>query len=147
MNERGEGTPKNISEAVRYARLAAAKDEAAAVCNLGVYYYHGNGVEKDLERAFNYFIRSMTIGGHAAAYTWLGVCYENAEGVAKDMSKAVVYYTKACTAGDSYGALNLGKCYMYGKGVARNFLTAEKYLTLAKERGNPHAQSYIDKLP
>ena len=39
------------------------------------------------------------------------------------------------------------KCYMYGKGVARNFLTAEKYLTLAKERGNPHAQSYIDKLP
>ena len=46
--ENGDGVDKNMTEAVRYYRLAADQGYADAQYKLGVCYFSGDGVKKDL---------------------------------------------------------------------------------------------------
>ena len=55
--------------------MAANQGDAAAQYNLGVCYYNGEGVTKDIKEAARLF-KLAADQGDARAQCYLGVCYE-----------------------------------------------------------------------
>ncbi|WP_254557762.1 tetratricopeptide repeat protein, partial [Salmonella enterica] len=47
----GEGMPKNLPEAYKWIKQSADQGNAQAHYNLGLMYWNGDGVEKDLNKA------------------------------------------------------------------------------------------------
>ena len=59
---------KNISEAVTWFERAARQESALAQNTLGLMYYTGNGVEKDVHRAALYFRQAAASGDMNGEY-------------------------------------------------------------------------------
>jgi uncharacterized protein len=65
------------------------------MCNLGVMYGNGQGVEQSYKKAFEYFEQAAHLG-YADAQFHLGVMYSNGLGVERvDIAKAKEWWTKA----------------------------------------------------
>ena len=64
-------------EALKFYRLAAEQDYAAAEGSLGLMYYQGRGVPQDDAEAVNWF-RKAAEQGHAPAQRTLGFMYARA---------------------------------------------------------------------
>lgn len=77
---------------------ATALGDSEAMATLGLAYYKGEGVEKDLATARGWLEKAAD-AGNAAVLTTLGTMYLNGEGVAKDPEKAFELFTKAADAG------------------------------------------------
>ena len=61
---------------------------------MGFRYYNGEGVEKNMTEAVEWW-RKAAEQGHAKAQFILGDCYYKGEGVAKDKTEAVGWWRKA----------------------------------------------------
>jgi TPR repeat protein len=61
---------KNYEEARRYLALAAAAESAPALLDLGKMYLWGQGMDKDLQKATEYFKRSADAGNISAKAQW-----------------------------------------------------------------------------
>ena len=79
---------------------------AAEQADLGLAYYDGNGVPKDLEKAAYWFTKAAE-QGNAPAQCNLGFCYSKGEGVPQDKNKAIYWYTKAAEQGHAGAQQNL----------------------------------------
>ena len=127
--------------------------------NLGRCYQNGEGVEKDLKKAVQYYTLAAN-QEHANARCNLGRCYQNGKGVEKDLQKAVEYYTLAanqedaetqnraiCENGEGVGnadaQCNLGRCYESGQGVEKDLKKAVQYYKLAANQGHLFAQNNL----
>lgn len=55
MYHQGQGVLENDETAVKWYTLAAQQGLAEAQANLGVMYQHGNGIPKDIDRAYMWF--------------------------------------------------------------------------------------------
>ena len=73
--------------------------DANAIYGLGVCYYNGRGVTKDLSEAFKCFDKSYRWGNKSAAFI-LGKCYLYGQGTSKDFVKAEEYLTEATDQGN-----------------------------------------------
>ena len=118
--------------------------DADAQFNLGLCYYIGEGVDKDLEKAVYWYSKAAEQGRASAQFN-LGICYENGEGVDKDLEKAVYWYTKAAEQGDADAQGNLGLCYENGEGVTKDHEKAMYWCSKAALKGNATAQSNLGK--
>ena len=65
---------------------------------LAICYYNGTGVEKDEQKAVEWYKKAAE-QGYASAQFNLAVCYENGTGVEKDEQEAVEWYKKAAEQG------------------------------------------------
>ena len=61
-----------------------------SICNLGVCYENGYGVEKDLDKALEYYFSAVEKGDGQSAYN-LGACYYNDENKICDKVKACAW--------------------------------------------------------
>ncbi|MGR3512166.1 MAG: tetratricopeptide repeat protein [Paracoccaceae bacterium] len=88
-------------EAAREALLPAARSgNADAEELIGVMYALGLGVEKDPERAFEWYLRS-SLKGHPGAQSGLGWYYELGLGMpAPDLVRAYLWYGLSSIGGD-----------------------------------------------
>ncbi|QMU59736.1 MAG: sel1 repeat family protein [Boseongicola sp.] len=88
-------------EEARIALLPAARSgNADAEELIGVMYALGLGVEKDPERAFEWYLRS-SLKGHPGAQSGLGWYYELGIGMpAPDMVRAYLWYALSSIGGD-----------------------------------------------
>ena len=120
----------------------AKQGDAKAQFYLGVCYYNGEGVEKDLTEAVKWY-RKAAEQGLAEAQCNLGVCYDYGEGVEKDITEAVKWYRKAAEQGDARAQCNLGVCYAKGEGVEKDLSEAVKWYRKAAEQGYADAQFYL----
>ena len=77
---------------------AAAQGYTQTQHNLGVCYYNGRGVEKDEQKAVEWYQKAAE-QGYAQAQKNLGVCYRHGTGIEKDEQKAVEWYQKAADQG------------------------------------------------
>lgn len=75
---------------------------ATAMFNLGAFYEFGIGINKDLEKAVEWYQRRAD-KGDAAAMIQLGLCYFNGNGVEKDSKKAVEWYQRGADNGNTNG--------------------------------------------
>ena len=90
-------------------------------------YEKGKGVEKDMKKAFEWFLKSAE-NGNAKAMNNVGCCFSNGEGVKQDMTKAFEWWLRSAENGNTNGMNNVGWCHCVGQGV-------EKDLTKAFEGG------------
>lgn len=86
----------------KFASLAADPSESAnnprAQNYLGMLFYEGRGVTRDLAEAVKWFRRGAR-QSNAQACQNLGICYQAGLGVAKDIPKAVILFRQAVERG------------------------------------------------
>ncbi len=133
------------SEAMERLREAAEHGNAGAQCDLGVCYYNGDGVSKDMTEAVKW-CRKAAEQGNASAQFNLGLCYDEGYGVSKDATEAVKWCRKAAEQGLAQAQCNLGVCYANGWGVSRDQKKAVKWWRAAAEQGHSEVQEALKRL-
>lgn len=123
-----------FSEAMTYYRSAAEKGYAEAQLNLGVCYYYGRGVERNLPEAKKWFQAAAEQENSQAQYN-LGLCYYE-DG---DYTKAAEWYRKAAEQGHDGAQALLAVCYLNGVGVEKNYAEGDKWLRASAAQGNVEA--------
>lgn len=123
----------------------AERGNAEAQFSLGVKYYKGKDVTKNLREAARYF-KLAADQGNASAQSWLGECYFDGEGVQQNYQEAVKYLKLAAEQGKSRAQYYVGYCYSNGKGVPVNYEEAAKYYKQSADQGYSYAQVGIANL-
>jgi TPR repeat protein len=140
----GQKVAVDLIKATAYYQKARIQGNATASRNLGINYYHANGVPQD-------FIQSRQLLEEAEArgyqdgemYNILGVIYGEGKGVFANRVKANAYYEKARALNGSAGAsCNLGHNYYDGVGVPRDYIKARQFLEEAEARGYQSIRMY-----
>ena len=97
---------------------------------LGSRYFHGIGVQQDLEKAAEYSAKGCELQNDSACGTLetigsLGsIIYYNGRGVSKNVAKAVEYYTKGCELQNEFACEGLERSYSGNQDVTN---VAQKY--------------------
>lgn len=125
------------------AANALALDPSAEF-ELGRKSLHGDGVKKDVKKAFE-LMKSAADQGHADAMGGVGYFYSNGIAVKKDDKEALVWFRKGAEKGSPKAMLNLGKMLLAGRGVdggSSDATTKEglSWLAKAADTGQPDAQ-------
>jgi TPR repeat protein len=120
--------------AVPWYQQAAELGDAEAAYKLGLLYYNGRGIEKDLVSAAKYFSMGAE-RGDIGAMNDLGALYELGSGVKNDPTKAMAWYQKAVEQGSAYAMYNLGRCFSAGIGVPADASKARHWFQQAAEHG------------
>jgi hypothetical protein len=120
-------------------KAKAEAGDADSEYQVGLRYYKGEGVSKDLAEAVKWF-RKAAEQGLAGAQDNLGVCYAKGQGVAKDEVEAVKWFRKAAEQNYAQAQRNLGWCYAKGQGVAKDEVEAVKWFRKAAEQNEAIAQ-------
>jgi uncharacterized protein len=137
------GNPINISSVG--ASLVTTLNEAAllgdvdAQFNLAMSYSFGKGVDQNLEKALDWFLKCAQKDDAKAKY-YVGVMYLNGHGTEVDMEKAADWFMKSANQGDADAQCDLGIMYLQGRGVDRIETEAVSYFQKAAEQGHADAQ-------
>jgi len=115
---------------------------AKAQANLGWMYQTGKGVEKDLKKAVEWYLKAAK-QDHVIAKNNLGVMHENGWGTKKNLKRAAYWYREAASTGYSYGQYNYGKMLLDGAGVDKNPKEAAYWLGLAALQGVDEAKGLL----
>ena len=79
---------KNYEDAIRWYTMGAEKGNAAAMFELGVQSFNGEGVTQNYIEAFNWYIKAANLGNEKAMFN-LGVMYQNGYGVEQNYTEVV----------------------------------------------------------
>lgn len=112
---------------------------------VGLHYYYGTSVAKDLKKAVKWF-KSSAEQGYIYAETSLGICYRKGEGILTNYIEAVKLFEHAAAHGDIIAVYNLAICYYYGQGVIKDYQKSAALFRQASEYGNvneDHRWSHI----
>jgi uncharacterized protein len=109
---------------------------------IGLLYYKGEGVKRDMREAASFF-RKAADHGHAGARNNLGLMHAQGSGVPRDYRKAARWYRMAAEQGYDKAQFNLGLLYAHGDGVERNRREALHWLALSARQGNPCAMKQL----
>lgn len=141
---RGEGVQINFKEAFRLFYLAATNDLPwpGAYTNLGLLYYEGVGVERNLNESIKWYKKGAEVGDSEAMYC-LGLSYQSGEGVPQSDVEAAKWYQLATDKGHENAANNLGYMYATGKGVNKDLDKAGALYLKAAKGGSVNAQYVI----
>ena len=118
---------------------------AEAQFQLAVLYDNGVGVEKNLQKAAQWF-RKAANQGHVLAQYSLSVCYDTGSGVEKDAAKAFEWCMKSAKKGFAQAQYNVGVCYRNGDGVDMNIEKAAEWYQKAAEQGHGVAHNAFSRL-
>lgn len=150
----GVGDTKAAEEKFKALMADARAGDPAAQNSLGVMYYTGEAVSKNLsgqvldndpELAAGWFFRAAE-QGYADAQFNLGLMYANGEGVPQDMTQAVELFKKAAEQGHVDAQNNLGAMYFTGEGVERDEKKAIEWFEKAAAQGNQDARDNLDAI-
>jgi hypothetical protein len=100
------GLSKDPVEAMKWFRSAAEQGFAEAQYCLGIRYYDGVDVVKDVGEGIKWLHKAAE-QGNAAAQSNLGVRYYYGEGVRQDLAAALKWWGKAAEQGDTNAQNNL----------------------------------------
>jgi hypothetical protein len=120
------------------AQQGAERGDIAALAAMGDYYYWGNYIEQDREKAFDLYAKAAE-QGNTTAQSRLGDVYDiGGYGVEQDKEKAVEWWTKSAShkGASAYTLAQLGNCYQNGIGVPVDDRKAVEYFTGAARKGN-----------
>jgi len=109
---------------------------------IGLMYYKGEGVKRDMREAASFFHRAAD-QGHAGAQNNLGLMHVQGSGVPMDYKEAVRWYRMAADQGYDKAQYNLGLLYARGDGVERNRREALHWLALSARQGNSCAMKQL----
>jgi len=109
-------------------------------------YEEGKLVKKNMEQAFDFYIRASDLGNTDAAFH-LGDLYRNDQlGVKKDLKKSLHYYKRASDLGSVEAAYQAGLCYEEDPNEADNFTKAFDYYLIAAKQKHEKALAALTRL-
>lgn len=134
-------TEGSFKEAANFLDLVVKNDESNynAAYYLGNLYYNGHGVNKDLKRAFDLYMKAATRRVTEAEYM-VGLCYLKGEGVKQELFQAVAWFTEAAKYAHPLSQYYLGVAYMNGEGITKDVPRAAQWLVHAANQGIVEAQ-------
>ena len=132
----------NIPKAMESFRRGADQGEPNSEMALATYYYLGDGVKPDYERALDLLLSASSKGSPAADYL-LSQMYEDGKGVERDEDQAVEYLISAAYDCFRPAQLELADRHHVGKGVRKDYLQTLAWLTMAGEGGDQEARDRV----
>jgi len=139
---------KNEAAAVALYQKAAAQGHATAICNLGVMYEHGLGIDKDLYAAAAWY-RSAADKGNATAQNNLGALLDRESMEITDkppLEEALWYFQLASDQGYGPAKNNLGQMHENGRGVPVDLAEACKLYAEAGKVGTRKAMTNLGRV-
>lgn len=91
----------------------ARRGDSSAMFTLAKSCMNGDGMEKDLARAFEWFRRASN-AGHANGMNWAGHFLKNGIGTERNLPLALDQFRKSANSGNADGMVRLGVCLMEG---------------------------------
>jgi clan AA aspartic protease (TIGR02281 family) len=135
----------DFATALSLFRQLAEQGNAKAQYKIGLMYYSGEGVPRNLAEAAKWF-RKAADQGSGGAQHYLGMMYDEGEGVPKDLAEAAKWITKAAEQGSMYAQRDLAMKYYNGDGVPKNFAEAAKWFRKAADQGESVSQSILGQM-
>lgn len=110
--------------------LVADIGYANGMVNVANAYDKGYGIDKDPQKAYEYYMKAAETFEYADYYIHVGYCYEYGVGVEKDIDKAIEYYKLSTKDGNGDGYYKIGYLYETGKTVDKDYEKALEYYEL-----------------
>ncbi len=125
---------------VRRVTRQAEEGNIDAQLTLGYMYLYGeSGVEKNYDKAFQYYNMAAQ-QNDSVAINNVGSLYFSGIGTEKSLSKAAQMFEKASALGNTEAAVNLSFIYLTKDSALNNPRAAVELLKSASEAGNPTAK-------
>ena len=144
MYREGLGVKKDLNKAFEVALDFAKKGNVIQMYDVAGYYYNGVGVEKNTEKAIEWYTKAYDNGLKEAAYI-LGYIYQTDE-YYKDNLKTIEWYKISADNNNPRACYNLGYIYFDGSIVIKDNVKALEYLNKALRLGIKEAQIIIDQI-
>lgn len=136
----GTGTCVDYVKARTWFEMAAEKNNAYAISNLGSIYLDGfeNKIPKDYSKALMYLNKCADMNVDNCYYN-LGVMYRDGFGVVADEEKAINYFYKTAYKGDVNAQSNLGLIMFKNK----QYMAAKNWFLQAAQKNDVDAQYHL----
>lgn len=117
----------------------AQRGDPIAQLILGLKFFKGQDVEKNLEQAAHWLRQSASQNNQLAQYN-LAMLFDQGHGMPKDHAMAAKWYQRAAEQGHKMSQYNLATQFENGIGVIQNFGQALHWYQLAARKGHKAAQ-------
>ena len=125
----------NIPESLRELVTTAESGDMDAQSELAFKFAKGEGVEKNDEEAYKWFLKAAEQGDASSQFN-LGVMYAKGRSVEQDYSEAFNWYKKAAEQGDVNSQAALSMMYMKGIGCEKDYKDSFDWTLRAAKRGH-----------
>ncbi|MBN2767757.1 MAG: SEL1-like repeat protein [Campylobacterales bacterium] len=123
----------------------SSKDNDQAMVNLGLLYLKGEGVQKDISRAKEWFEKALEYH-NASAYYNLALMYQNSIGVATDEQKALSYLREAFALGHRNASFHLALWLLKDRTDKERLKEGFDAMLYAAKDGHPMAKMQLGGL-
>jgi TPR repeat protein len=124
----------------------AERGDVAAMRNVGHLYRWGQGVEKDVPQAMQWYRKAAETGFARAQANLAAIYLQGDEGVPIDYPEARKWFEAAAKQGHAVAQYNLGLMYELGLGVEKNDAVALGWYNNAAKAGQPDALERLSLL-
>ena len=134
----------NAELAVKYYLQAAEAGDTDGMCNVGLSYQYGEGVEQSAEKAMEWY-RKILEAGDPDGWYLMGTVYDDLE----EYDKAADCYEKQLEEGGNgvyFAMYSLARAYQYGRGREENFPLALDYYHQAAGHGDVQAMVALGEM-
>ena len=123
----------------------AELENSNATYLMGIAYQKGLTVEKNDEKATEWFTKSVEKNNPLAMYS-LGLMYADGQSVAKDDKKAVELLLKAANKGNVLSMYYMGLMLKTGRGIEKNDKQSATWFNKAAQRGHSKSMYVLGSL-
>ena len=127
----GEVVSRDFKLAYKYYKVAADHNLPAGLESLGMAYYHGRGVPRNIDKAFTLVKKASEKDPNAKLN--LAIFYIETEQY-KNYEEALKIYTEFANAGNTQAQQNLGYMYMVGQGTKVDYDEAMRYFRIVYQK-------------
>lgn len=127
----GEVVSRDFKLAYKYYKVAADNNLPAGLESLGMAYYHGRGVTRNIDKAFTLVKKAAEKDPNAKLN--LAIFYLETEQY-KNYEEALKIYTEFANAGNTQAQQNLGYMYMVGQGTKVDYDEAMRYFRIVYQK-------------
>jgi TPR repeat protein len=137
----------NFADAHAKLNVLADKNHAKSMTLVGFLYERGLGVEKNVDKAAQYYEKAAA-KGLPEAESRMGHLLLNSENKLQKQTKSATYWIqKAANHGVSEAEATLGKLYYEGNHLPIKNSEAVRWLRRAADKGHEDAQHMLDEIP
>lgn len=134
---------KDYETALPIWRKMATEGNGDAQYALGVAYFKGEGVTRNLSDSMKWFEQAANSGNVQAMFN-LGAAYWEGNGTRQSYAEAVEWWEKSAAGGQSAAQYNLGLAYYLGKGAEQDLDQALKWIRESAKNNHSGAQKVLD---
>jgi TPR repeat protein/serine/threonine protein kinase len=141
MYQNGHGVRQDWVEARRYYELAAMHDDRRSQCSLGLIYWHGLGIDRNLPAAAEWFARASQDGQYVQAHVNLASLLLNGAQIPMKCDELIALLKADADPPVNHGLAQFYLSRLYRSGPAPNLRLGRHYLECAHRSGINEATS------